>query len=686
MSRTGSNRSGTAGSSVAGPGTARSGTATAGVRTVVHLALLGVALGGSAGLLESLLMVVAHNRLVTSADVFSVASFYALVWGVVGLIVGVVAWLVARLRRDPDAAVTAGFVGSRLLFVLVVLVTVGAYVNLWHLPDMLSRPSLLFDTSLLVGSILLFRALVLRGRRKGAPSASAGRSLRSPLAIALIALVAILVIAAVVPDRQGRLVAASGGPARDVNVLLLVVDALRPDHLGTYGYERPTSPTIDRLASEGLTFLNAYAQAPCTNESTATLVTSLYPSAHNVNRNGDALPDSCLTLMEAMQASGYRTAVFSSNPYVSPLTGFGRGVSFFYSEAIPSTRASVLRVASNKLYALGGGAGWIPAMVDRLERLVPLPAGQVAYTGGDARVMTATLLEWIDMDPDAGFFAYLHYMEPHEPYDPPPPYDEMFDPGFDGLRRLVPPRRVVEGGLRVAATDPLPEDALRNMVARYDGEIAYFDGELGRLLDELGSRGILENTLVIITADHGEEFFDHGRWGHSHSLYEELVRVPLILWWPGGIEGGTAVEGIVRHIDIMPTVLGIAGADGLIEVAGLEGANLWPAIEAGGEFPEELPAYTELSCGGGFSRSLRVGDMKMIFTAGGSGPPVMLFDLSNDPEETNDLAAERSELASSLVSESKRIYDESRARKLEARRSSVDPATKERLRSLGYTL
>ena len=667
-------------------GTAATGSQGAGVRALIYLALLGVVLGGFSGVLETLLMAVAHGRLVTSADVFSVALFYALLWGAVGPVLGAVAWGVLRLRRDPNAAATAAFIGGRLLFVLLILALVGAYVNLWHLSEMLSRSSLLFDTALLAGCVLLFSTLVSRGRRKAAARARSGLRVKSPLTVAAVVLVAVLVITALAPERQGRGVTSSRAPAPDVNVLLLVVDALRPDHLGAWGYDRPTSPTIDRLAREGLRFQNAYAQAPCTNESTATLVTSLYPSAHNINRNGDVLPDSCLTLMQGMQGSGYRTAILSANPYVSPLTGFGGGVSFFYSEAVPYTRASVLRSASDKLYRVfGPAAACIPAMVSRLENLVPLPPGQVGYTGGDAAVMNAALLEWIDRDPGSGFFAYLHYMEPHEPYDPPDPYDEMFDPGFEGFRRIFPPRRVGPGGLHVADTDPLPEDEFRNMVARYDGEIAYFDSQLGNLLDELGNRGLLENTLVVITADHGEEFFDHGKWGHSHALYEELVRVPLILWWPGRIEGGQSADWIVRHIDLMPTILGVVGATDLLEAANLEGTNLWPVIETGGMPPEELPAYSELSGIGGFSRSLRLGDMKVIVPVDGGAAPVMLFDLSSDPEEDTNLAPVRPELTSTLVSESKRIFDGSRARKIEPRRSSLDPATRDRLRSLGYT-
>jgi len=647
-------------------------------RAVAHVALLGAVLGGGSGLLEAVLMITVNGRLMTRADVFGMTLFYAVFWGIVGLAVGTILWAVLRLGGVDDASAKTSGVGGRFLLALVLLVMVGAYVNVWHMPAMLSRPSLLFDLALFAACVLLY--IILR-RRSRIPS---GLRLRSSVSIAAAVLAVILLVLVLVPERRHAGDEVTSTPTRDVNVLFLVVDALRPGHLGVYGYDRPTSPTIDRLARDGLRFVNAYAQAPCTNESTATMVTSLYPSTHSVTGTGDALPDSCLTLMEAMRRSGYRSAILSANPYVSPLTGFGEDVSFFYSETVPYTRACVLRVALNHLRALGRAASWVPEAVGRLERLIPLPRGVASYQGGDAGVMNAVLLDWIDREPDSSFFAYVHYMEPHEPYDPPEPYDEMYDPGFEGRKWFFPPQRMTPDGLRSPEPDPLPEDERRNMVARYDGEIAYFDMCFAGLLDGLSERGFLENTLIVMTADHGEEFFDHGRWGHSHSLYEELVRVPLILWWPDVIEGGRIEEWAVRHVDIMPTILGAVGCSELLDGIYLEGRNLWAEIESGVTPTVPLPGYSELCVGTGFSRSLRQGNMKVIVSVEGTGPPVMLFDLAADPGETMNLAPEHPGLASSLGAQVNTIFDRSHFHRLESRRFGVDPMMKERLRSLGY--
>ncbi|MCK4681387.1 sulfatase-like hydrolase/transferase, partial [bacterium] len=315
--------------------------------SVLYPLLLGAVEGGIAGLVEAAVMIRRGSNLVSPGDLFPVAFFHLVLWGVVGLALGlVVKALVLVRRRRPRPEDEKAFHIASVSF-LVVLVTVGAHMNVFVLPEMLSRISILFDFLLLLACLALGFALFRLARRR-----IAGRGLRpgSPLVVAGIVLTVALVVAAAARPGDGRGEEAQGVPkVGGLNVILIVPDALRPDHLGCYGYERRTSPAIDRLAAEGQLFLEAYAHAPLTKQSTATMVTSLYPSTHNVLYLEDALPESATLLMEEASKGNLRTAVFSANPLISPFFGFGRGVDFFYFERIPVMRRTVLGQASMAL-------------------------------------------------------------------------------------------------------------------------------------------------------------------------------------------------------------------------------------------------------------------------------------------------------------------------------------------------
>lgn len=353
-----------------------------------------------------------------------------------------------------------------------------------------------------------------------------------------------------VPERPRR----TAGP----NVILVVVDALRADHLGAYGYDRNTSPSLDAAAARGVVFERAMSAAPWTLPAMTSLLTGLYPSRHGAVTIDGSVPDGQATLAAVMREAGYATAAFPANHFVSADRGYDRGFDEFHQMSLRN-------------------AG-------RINRRV---------------------IEWIERRRDERFFLLLHYVDPHAPYAAPDPFYDRFDPDYSGrVRRNTwtpPPRsRWADAlfdawtlGLRIVFSDRLGENALRlgrvvvagtalrrRLANLYDAEIAYWDHSFGTLLDTLRETGLADETVVIVTADHGEALGDNGRLGHGADLHDSVLRVPLILFGPG-LGPPRRVERQASLVDVMPIVLEIAGIalpgdlDGLplSRIEGPEGAN-----------------------------------------------------------------------------------------------------------------
>jgi arylsulfatase A-like enzyme len=294
------------------------------------------------------------------------------------------------------------------------------------------------------------------------------------------------------------------------NVLLIVVDTLRADHLHSYGYPRRTSGNVDALASQGWVFQNHIASAAQTVPSTLSMMLSLHPPEHGFRhpsngyfaKNPPLYPDRLLFLAEVYSEAGFATAGFVGNPFLRRANGFAQGFDeFFYSEE----------------------AG------DRL---------------------TAAASRWLEehVRSPRPFFVYLHYFDVHWPYSPPPAYWGRFE--------------VPEGGRLVYRNGPVngvDEKDLLASIAMYDSAIAFVDDEIGKLLRTLEELGVRDNTVIAVTSDHGEEFLDHGGLGHGTTVYGELVRVPLVLVHEGRLEPGRAIEALTHHIDLAPTLLQLSG-------------------------------------------------------------------------------------------------------------------------------
>ncbi len=394
-------------------------------------------------------------------------------------------------------------------------------------------------------------------------------------------------------------------PAGPRDVVLIVIDTLRADVLSCYRNADPTSPNLEALAARGVLFEHAQASSPWTGPSVASLVTGRYPDELGIHELIDPLPERALTLAERFEAAGFHTGAVVSNNIVGPGFGQDQGYASFHLERYKSRRRD--------------GSG------DR----------RPVYT---AERVTATALSWLEEAQQEGrtpFFLYVHYTDPHEPYVPPEPFRRAF---LHGAEAPGEEYMLTHAYLRPA----LPPEELAAVKAQYAGDVAFADHEIGRLLAALPERA-----LIVVTADHGEEFRDHGGFRHGHSLYQELVHVPLLLAGPG-LPCGVRIATPVSHVDVLPTVLELAGlarGDERGEVEdGLAGRSLVGLI--GGRAPDHAPVHAVLEHEGSRLLAVRAGRYKLIENS--SSGKLLLFDLAADPGELQDLSAARPEVLARL--------------------------------------
>jgi arylsulfatase A-like enzyme len=514
-----------------------------------------------------------------------------------------------------------------------------------------------------------FRPLVARlegrGRRTAGPRTRAG----VPLALAAVTGV-VLFLPGLYLGRATPVAPVSAGPvsieakAGRPNVLFILIDALRADHLPAYGYSRETAPTLSTLAREGLVFTQAYASASYTRASIATLFSSLYPSVHKANEGQDYLPSSIKVVPELLRSAGYATFGISSNANVSPTFGYSRGFDEF---RVWKTESEFRLTVAGKVAERLLGSSRLSRVLGESRELVPT-----------ADAITDGALAWAQRTTRQPFFMYVHYIDPHDPYSPPPPYDRAFD------HRAAPPRRNGVDPLSLVPPGHDPE-RLGRVLDQYDGEILFADHHVGRLLAGLEERGLLDNTLVIVTADHGEEFFDHGNEIHGRSAYEEVIRVPFLVHWKGVVGAGRRFPGIVGLIDVMPTLLDLAGVPAPPEA---QGTSLVPVLRSA---DAPWPARTFLAQVINKTttiEAIRDGQHKLIrHVRGTQAGQEELYDLEADPLERRNVAAE----APARVAAMRRVLDafnQVLARASQGVRAEqaekLDRDTERALRSLGY--
>jgi arylsulfatase A-like enzyme len=445
----------------------------------------------------------------------------------------------------------------------------------------------------------------------------------------------------------------ASGTAPPPNVLIYLVDTLRADRLRAYGGANPTSPALDRLAAEGVMFQNCSASASWTRPSVASLLTSLAPPSHGVTDHGLAIPAGVVTLAEQMRQAGYVTAAFITSTHAGSSANLQQGYDFMYES--PAVTGDVRLIEQGR---------------------------KKDFSRKKSSLINKALLPWLERYGERPFFLYLHAMDPHSPYLPPEPYDRMFATGYDGP---------VNGGLdeKTGFAAARTRQELDHILSLYDAEIRYTDDRIGELLDALRARGVLDRTLVVITSDHGEEFREHGGFEHGQSLYRELLDVPLVMRLPGVLPAGVRVQRRVSGLDVMPTVLDIAGIEPNADV---QGSSL---LGMGGQGSARGDAFSSGAGAGGavFSWrqtkksgeevSIERGPLKAYVTGDGR---VRLFDRTSDPFEQRDVSGERPEEAR-VLGEEARLWLRSLPRITtpgESTRVTVDEEERRWLKALGY--
>jgi choline-sulfatase len=448
------------------------------------------------------------------------------------------------------------------------------------------------------------------------------------------------------------------------NLIVYLIDTLRADHLGCYGYARPTSPRIDRFAGESIRFANGRAQSSWTKPAVASILTGLFPPAHGAQLRSQKIHESVETLAERLQKLGYETALFTTNANIVARFGFDQGWDSFRYLAHRSGRK---------------------------------------HQHFDADEMNREVFSWLDQRSQRPqtrpFFLVVHTLDPHDPYRP-----------REEFRSRLAPQASVEQSccLRTSRLAELSASAARDhaaqAIALYDAEIAQNDAAFGELLDELERRNLAATSAILLTADHGEEFFDHGGWKHGFTLYEEVLRIPFILRLPaaGNADSrGRTIAAAVDQVDIAPTLLALAGA---APAPDLPGRDLLPWVtSATPPAPSARTSFAWLSRPGAVSTAMLAGDWKLIRSPEGrdgpawaddsaAAPPTVgvrfreLYDLASDPGERQSL------LDPSLPRTLRELWLEgemSASQKLHgdgepAEEAEIDPELEKSLRALGY--
>ncbi len=324
-------------------------------------------------------------------------------------------------------------------------------------------------------------------------------------------------------------------------VILISIDSLRADRLGAYGHSAPTSPTLDRLAAQGLRFTRAYSTTSWTLPSHAALLSGLDDYTHGAFRARKAISDAVITLPMRLAGSGVESTGFFSGPFLHPSFGFGRGFERYVDATSYGWKAE------------GSVGGNVPH--DSSHRDVTNPIVVEKVTG------------WLDeraarrSDAPPRSFVFIHLWDVHYDYIAPPEYVQIFDPDYEGT---LDGRDFLENP---EVRPDMPARDLQHLLALYDAEIRYTDDTIARLLELFDAHGMLDNSAIIVTADPGEEFFDHGRVGHGLTLHDEVLRVPLIFWVSGVRPARTTSDHVASLIDVTPTVCALfaveCGYDGL---------------------------------------------------------------------------------------------------------------------------
>jgi arylsulfatase len=486
-------------------------------------------------------------------------------------------------------------------------------------------------------------------------------------------LTAILVGIGLIPLPRGS------SPGAGPNILLLTIDTLRSDRLGFAGHPVPVSPHLDRLARQSLEYRRGVTPLPRTLPAVTSIMTGLVPHAHGVRDNFHyALGDGPGTLAERFAAAGWATAAVNSNPVLSHDSGVYRGFESANDRGDDWSRLATVR---------------------GVQRIVTLARMQ---RGDRAQVITDLALDWLAHRPDGKpFLLWVHWLSPHMPYEPAPPFDRIFDPSYEGeFAGRIDYTRISKGAMTYR--NPLSARDLVHVKALYDGEVATADRALGRLLRSLEASGELDRTVVLFTSDHGESLDEHGYFlNHGDFVYGPAANVPFLLRVPDARAG--LVPGLAGLTDVLPRLEAVAGltrdpASPPEPAArfGESGFCRFPELNdrLGWLLPQDVARNPELindwqsewqeQANRSKQRYLEEGRFKLVLTPRPDGDVVELFDLEADPAETRDVADAHPEITRALEERLRAWIEEGNVAAGAAEGRTISDDLREQMEGLGY--
>ena len=436
------------------------------------------------------------------------------------------------------------------------------------------------------------------------------------------------------------------------NIILISIDTLRADHLGCYGYNRDTSPNIDSLASDSALFLNTYASSPWTLPSHVSLMTSLHGVHHQVYYDREKMDSNILTMADILRQNNFSCSSLTGGGFVSSVYGFSKGFDTYHD-----------------------GVGGV-------------------FQQDSAGLLFRVVSEWLDREKNKNFFLFLHTYQTHNPYACPYPYKTMFTREGAKWRHID---LVSYLGGKPGLFKRLPEEERQNIIDLYDGEIRYTDEKLiGPLIGKLKEMELYDQTMIIFTSDHGEEFYDHKGWGHGHSLYDESLKVPLVIKFPGSKFKGKEIGNIVSLVDVMPTVLEEMGID--FSDLNIDGRSLFPVIQGkekgdrkfladigSNVLNSRIPQKISINIGKDkliLNKKFSTKDLDFFLCAPPALKPVEFYDLKQDSIERKNIADKKSVLVNQIIQQINEIYSKAKKRKIS--RPEIDEELLEQLKALGY--
>ncbi len=583
----------------------------------------------------------------------ALASDLLLVNFAVGAVIGLLAALIVgfspeRLRCDARRV-------ALTILATLVLFELGVHIAAWlaHIrpPETASATAALRNAArnfLLDGTMLSLLVLAVSGSltyfffgRRSPASSHERKAVASAATLTLV----VAVVASASSTEPAPFAAESSRRivAPDYNVVLISIDSLRADHLGAYGYARATSPTIDALADRGVLFRNASSTTAWTLPGHMSILTGRSLLGHGVVADERQLADDVPTLAKSLKGAGYATGAIVSAPYVEARYGFGQGFDEYDDKTIA--------------FATHGES----------------------YKEVTAPLLQDTAAAWLERQAGGKFFLFLHYWDVHYDYAPGPPYDTLFDPHYDGS---------IDGTnfyFNPAVHPHMDRADLAHVLALYDGEIRLVDDHLAKLRGVLERLGVAEKTILVITSDHGEEFFEHGRKGHHRTLHDEILRVPLVMYVPRTTPRRPEVAMESSIVDIMPTVLGLVGVE---LPAGLDGADL-SAVAFGDRNEWDRSTIAELYRAESLNVqvSLRRKGKKLIHHF--NDRQVEAYDVATDPGELQRLSLSDGFVPEFMAELTDWMNEKWTAHRAHVRSGAVeelamDDETMERLKAMGY--